>query len=182
MRSFIAIEFDDKTRDFLCNILRLSESQGIKGNYTRPENLHLTLKFLGEINGFTFKHIAEIIKAVADNNNSFVLSLDSIGKFNKGSRMIVWAGLKKSDGLLKLYHELQTELERIIPGIDNRVYSPHITLVREARPFKEVLNFIENYKEPSHQFSVEGISLMESTRIDGKLTYLRRDFAPLKKV
>ncbi|NLM73602.1 MAG: RNA 2',3'-cyclic phosphodiesterase [Clostridiaceae bacterium] len=181
MRSFIAIELDNNTREFLCNIQRDLESHGIHGNYSRPENLHLTLKFLGEINEFTFKKIAEIIKKVADNNKSFILSLNSVGKFNKGNRSIVWAGLERNEFLFKIYQELQSELERILPDIEKKAYSPHITLIREARPYKEVSDFIDKYKVPGHKFPAEGISLMESTRIEGKLTYIRRDFAPFKK-
>ena len=91
--------------------------------------------------------------------------------------MIIWSGLDYSENLLKVYNELQTELENILPNIEKREYSPHITLVREAGYSEDTLDFLSSIRL-DHQFRASGISLMESTRIDGKLTYIRRAFEP----
>ena len=86
---------------------------------------------------------------------------------------------EKSNRLLKVYSELQTELENLLPNIDKREYMPHITLVREVKYSGETVDFISGVAL-DHQFEVAGISLMESTRINGKLTYIRRAFEPFK--
>jgi len=177
MRSFIAVELDNATKNILSDIQSKLKKQAIGGNYSHPENLHLTLKFLGEINMQVFCEVSRIIKKVAHSNKSFVLKLNGLGIFNRGRKMIIWSGLDYSENLLKVYNELQTELENILPNIEKREYSPHITLVREAGYSEDTLDFLSSIRL-DHQFRASGISLMESTRIDGKLTYIRRAFEP----
>lgn len=179
MRSFIAIELDDYTKNLLNGVQLKLKQHGIKGNYSRPENFHLTLKFLGDIDLPVFNEVVHIIKKVAFSNQCFVLKLSGLGIFNRGSKMIIWSGLEKSNRLLKVYSELQTELENLLPNIDKREYMPHITLVREVKYSGETVDFISGVAL-DHQFEVAGISLMESTRINGKLTYIRRAFEPFK--
>jgi 2'-5' RNA ligase len=176
MRCFIAIEFDDKTRNILAAVQKQLKDQGIKGNYTRIDNLHLTLKFLGEIDMPTYSDICDLIKKVSLNHKKFVLELDRLGKFDKGSKKIVWAGLSDNKNLLRLYKELESEIEGIMPIRKEKYYIPHITLIREANLLSnDVLN-IEFPENLGHTFTASGISLMESTRVDGRLTYIRRAF------
>ncbi|NMA65815.1 MAG: RNA 2',3'-cyclic phosphodiesterase [Clostridiaceae bacterium] len=175
MRSFIAIELDSDTKKFLSDIQHKLRLKGIKGNYSRPENFHITLKFLGDIDLSVFNKVCEIIKKVAISNKSFVLKLNRLGIFNRGKKMIIWSGLKKSNNLLKVYEDLQKELEHILPDIERRCFTPHITLLREANYTAETKDFISDLVL-DYQFYAAGISLMESTRIDGKLTYIRRAY------
>lgn len=180
MRSFIAIEFDDETRKFLLNIQDKFRKAGINGNYSRPENLHLTIRFLGEVDDDLLKSIKTAIKNVASRHSVFSLSIDSAGKFDKGSKSIVWAGLTGSRELFDLYSDMDKELRIIMSGLTKEKYSPHITLIREAHPREDIIKAIQDLEKTGHKFTVSGISLMESTRIDGRLTYIRRDFAPMK--
>lgn len=180
MRGFIAIELDDAVRQVLCDIQNKFRNEGIKGNYSFAENLHLTVKFLGELDEVQYQGICELLKKIASNQKSFVLTLDSIGNFNKENRSIIWAGLKRSEYLLKIYHDVENELERIMPGKREKSYSPHITLVREAalpRGFIDSLGLHGSLMQP---LPVSGLSLMESTRVNGRLTYVRRAFEPFK--
>ncbi|NLL68322.1 MAG: RNA 2',3'-cyclic phosphodiesterase [Clostridiaceae bacterium] len=180
MRCFIAIELDNKTRNILTDVQKDLVEQGMKGKLTHGENLHLTLKFLGEIDESIYNEICKVIKKVAIRHQVFVLSLDNIGKFDKGNKKIVWAGLSENKNLLSLFRDIESELEGIMPIKKENYYIPHITLAREATlPHKEK---IDTHEKLGHSFDVLGISLMESTRINGKLTYIRRvyeDFAAI---
>ncbi|MGI6621790.1 MAG: RNA 2',3'-cyclic phosphodiesterase [Clostridiaceae bacterium] len=173
MRCFIAIELDSETRTLLTNIQKRLSAAGVKGNFARPENLHLTLKFLGEIDSTVFQKVNTIIKNITTRQQSFVLTVDRIGKFDKGSRKIIWAGLSGSKELEHLFSDINTEVIKILPTEKEKRYTPHITLIREAILPDNALNSNE---ELNHSFRVSGISLMESTRRDGKLTYLRRAY------
>ncbi|HHW23315.1 MAG TPA: RNA 2',3'-cyclic phosphodiesterase [Clostridiaceae bacterium] len=172
MRCFIAIELDNETRSLLSEIQKKLADSGIKGNFTRTENLHLTIKFLGEIDSAGFISVKNILKKVSSEQKSFVLTLDKIGKFDRGNKKIIWAGLYRSRELEDLYYAVNAEVMKILPNGDEKRYTPHITLAREATLPADTLN----YDEIRHSFRVSGISLMESTRQDGKLVYLRKAY------
>lgn len=176
MRCFIAIELDDQTRNILANIQEKLKGKDIKGKYTRIDNLHLTLKFLGEIDRSVYFDIRNLIKKVSVNRKLFVLELDRLGKFDKGSKKIVWAGLLDNKNLINLFRDIESELEEIMLLKKDNYYIPHITLIREATLIWNDISNIEIQEKLGHPFKASGISLMESTRVDGKLTYVRRAF------
>ncbi len=178
MRTFFAIELDNSTRRLLQGIQDKLREEGVTGNYSFTENLHLTVKFLGEVNTQQLTQARELLQKVAEKQKPFVLSLHSLGKFSKGNKLILWAGLKKENLLFSLNREVEQGLKAFLPGIEEKGYSPHITLVREAvstRPF-EKLNVLKD--ERGYSFCAQGLSLMESTRVEGRLAYIRQAFVP----
>lgn len=198
MRCFFAIEFDDETRNLLAGIQDALRSSGVRGNYTRMSNLHLTLKFLGEITPDMLTGLEQVSKKVASRHEPFVLELGELGKFSKGKRPIVWCGLKASRQLMELQRDLATELASEFRQFsDNEKYIPHITLVREVAVEGSSLNgsgsdfsetagdmlgeILNKAQRPDHKITVSGISLMESVRVDGKLVYIRKLYAALRK-
>lgn len=178
MRGFIAIELDDDTRRLLGNIQEDFRRQGVRGNYSHLDNLHLTVKFLGELDDHLYHGILNLIKKVAPHHKTFVLSVDSIGNFNKGNRSIIWAGLKRNKVLFDVYDEVETILEGIMPGKREKSYSPHITLIRETVVPHAFIESHNQLVKHGHTFTASGLSLMESTRVNGRLTYIRRAFEP----
>ncbi len=176
MRCFIAIELERETRDILSSIQKMLLEGGVRGNYTRAENLHLTLKFLGEIDSSIYEKTQKVIKKIASEHKSFVLTMDIIGTFDRGSKKIVWAGLLKNSKLEYIFKDLDSEICEIMPIAKEKHYTPHITLAREAILPDIPLTSVVAREKLNHSFNVSGISLMESTRRDGKLVYLRRGF------
>jgi 2'-5' RNA ligase len=192
MRCFTAIEFDDGTRAFLAKLQDSLRAAGIKGNYTAEANFHLTLKFLGEVDHRIISRMEPLLARVAANFEPFVLSLDRLGKFDKGRGFIVWCGLVPDKRLNALQRHVQRELEAEFPQFKDRSgFSPHITLIREAAfgsspsswpeagtiPAGERFdNLFASLRKPELQFTAGGLSLMESTRVEGKLRYVRKQF------
>lgn len=174
MRCFIAIELDSETRGILSEAQKVLLDLGVKGNFTRPDNLHLTLKFLGEIDDSVFDRTSKLIKNIAAKYQAFVLTMDKFGKFDRGNRKIIWAGLHKSTELEALYEDIDTGITEIMPIAREKYYTPHITLAREALLTDGALNNSLIIDKLKHSFYASGISLMESTRENGKLVYLRR--------
>jgi 2'-5' RNA ligase len=128
MRLFVAINFNDGTRSRLLsqrNELR-SKSQG--GNFSLPENLHLTLAFIGEVSP---KKI-DRIKAVLDTVDfaPFDATIERLGTFSRGT--LWWAGLREDRSLMDLQREIEHKLALCGFEMDGRKYSPHITLGREV--------------------------------------------------
>jgi len=174
MRLFYAVEFDEKTRDALMSWQSILKSNAVKANFTFRENLHLTLRFMGEMTDEDFHALKRIQDLVAERHDAFDLEIAGIGSFGRGSKSIVWAGLKRNDKLLQLQQDLEKEITAGGFTPENRPYKPHITLAREYVPNGDLNRIIKEIGTVRHKFEVKSISLMESTRINGKLTYLCR--------
>jgi 2'-5' RNA ligase len=163
VRLFIAINFNDETRAKLLALRDELKSKSQRGNFSLPENLHLTLAFLGECDGKQTVTIKDILKAVEF--DPFVAKIERIGRFKRDSGNIWWAGLSESNPLLILQKDLTNKLNAEGVKLDTRKYSPHITLGREvatsATPWT-----IEPFLE-----TVIKIDLMKSERVNGKLIY-----------
>jgi 2'-5' RNA ligase len=163
MRLFTAINFDKETKEYLAGAAKLLQSAGVDGNYTRPENFHLTLIFLGEQPPARISAIRRAMEAAAANVTPFDLMAEGMGTFRSG---IVWAGIKPCPPLLLLWKDLSDGL--MSEGFQFRAesYRPHLTLCREARITEKLPDI-----EISKRIDVPKISLMKSEYIGGRLIY-----------
>lgn len=133
---------------------------GVRGNYTQPENLHLTLAFIGET-----ERVTEIKAAVdAVKFEPFVIRTGKLGCFNGRSR-VLWLGIEGEDKVKTIAQQLRRNLDKC--GIDyaKGKFSPHITLVRQ--PSEMPLDV----EVESESMTVSEISVMNSERINGRLVY-----------
>lgn len=184
MRCFIAIEFDEMTKDLLAKLQDSLAKSGIKGNYTHRDNFHLTLKFLGEINQTTVNKIKSVLGKVTTNREAFVLDFAGLGKFSKGAKSIIWCGLEPNSHLNGLQRGLEMAIEALLPQqFEQGGFSPHITLVREASFMNSEIDGAFALKELmagkgklEHHLPIDGLSLMESARVDGKLRYVQQEY------
>ena len=163
MRLFVAINFNNDTRSrllVLCDELR---GKSERGNFSTPENLHLTLAFLGECNDKQIAAAKSVLDAVRF--EPFDAAVDCVGLFKRDGGDIWWAGLHECKPLSALQRDLSDKLAAVGFSLDRRRFSAHITLGREvatdATPWK-----IEPFGE-----MVTSIELMKSERVGGKLTY-----------
>ena len=163
MRLFIAINLNGETKDRLLALRDEIYSKSSEGNFCMPDNLHLTLVFLGECD---VKQTA-CVKSILDATDfkPFDLVVERVGRFKRNGGDIWWAGVRENKILTDLQRNLTEGLCARGFTLDKRAYSPHITLGREvlteAGPRQ-----IEPFGE-----GVNKIDLMKSERIAGKLTY-----------
>ena len=167
MRLFIAINFDETTKNRLCDIIGGLREQSLSGNFTRLENLHVTLHFLGETNR------VNDIKAAMDavTVEPFDITMQGFGGFNQRGSMLYWVGIGRSDALRQCHRQLYDALSESGFELDSRPFKPHLTIGREVEtvPGFDRCSFAEGIK-PFCQH-VGRISLMKSERIRGVLTY-----------
>lgn len=133
---------------------------GVRGNYTQPENLHLTLAFIGET-----ERVEEIKAAVdAVKFEPFVIRTGKMGCFNGRSR-VVWLGIEGEDRVKAIAQQLRRNLDQ--RGIDyaKGKFSPHITLVRQPSEMPLDIDV------ESESMTVSNIYVMKSERINGRLVY-----------
>ncbi len=166
MRLFIAINFDEQVKK---NIICVQERLKKLGrcSTSRPENLHLTLVFLGEI----AKENVEAVKCVMDQITVPVLHLtfDRVDCFNRHDGGIWWLGSRHDKALFMLQKELADRLRDEGFHLDNRRYNPHITLARRSDFYEKA----DKNKLLGRPFAAiaDTVSLMLSEQIKGKLTY-----------
>lgn len=132
-RLFIAIRIPtDDTFLTACQMLHKSSSKLDKTNWIKPENMHITLKFLGETNETKISLIEKKIEKVTQATTPFSLTLDRIGAF--GSRYqprVIWLGSSANHvSMEKLHHELEDEMKSIGFKPDFGNYVTHLTLAR----------------------------------------------------
>lgn len=169
MRLFIAINFNEETKNSLHAQIKRLKAYTVQGNFTHSENLHLTLIFLGEVVPDKVGRIKQAMdKVVAE---PFVLTMGGLGRFQRGGGDIYWLGIERSETLLSIHNQLRKELVREGFMIEKREYKPHLTLGREI-----ILNQEFNQAEfcksiLAMKTEIGKISLMKSERIKGKLTY-----------
>ena len=173
MRLFYAITLSDAIKTALATTAQQLQTQLSSGRWTRRENYHLTLVFLGEMTPVQ----TTAAKAVLHSQlfTPFALSFTGLGRFRKGNRDIWWMGIEQSDDLLRLYHSLFTAVTQTGFKLEHRTYRPHLTLAREVAtptgfPFEPDTSNLHGLTMP-----VKTISLMESVRVDGCLVYREVD-------
>jgi 2'-5' RNA ligase len=163
MRLFIAININENTRNSLLALRDELSSRSRRGSYSLPENLHLTLAFLGEC--YTKQTAAAEASLDAVKFEPFEMLIDHVGRFGGQSNAIWWAGVNANDPLLNLYRDLSGNLAAAGFTIDDRSFSPHITLGRRVMTRTDPWQ-VEPFGETVHK-----IDLMKSERLGGKLTY-----------
>ena len=163
MRLFVAVNFNDTTRGQLTTLIDGLRPHSSRGRFTIPDNLHLTLAFLGECDA---KQASAIKTAMGKIDfEAFPIKIERVGRFKRNGGDIWWAGVQDSKALSSLYEDLKDKLLHVGFALDERKYSPHITLGREIET--DVLPWrLAPFGE-----TVESIELMKSERINGKLTY-----------
>lgn len=156
MRLFVAISFTKEIKEKLVELQNKLKSEGVKGNYSYPENIHITLAFIGETD-----RVTEARKCVAAAGGSpFDISVSGTGYFGS----IFWAGIEKNPNLENLAYDIRNALISKGFKIDDKPFKPHITLIREAS--KKARADISRC-----EMKVDEIKLMKSERINGRLTY-----------
>jgi RNA 2',3'-cyclic 3'-phosphodiesterase len=139
MRVFIAIDIDDKIRKAIADLQKqIASKVSVKSGdlkWVEPNNIHLTLKFLGEISEEQLEEVKEITNTVAQAHQKFNLDIESVGSFGGRSAKIVWVGAGGgTDALLALQKDLDDLLEQAGFPKEDREFSAHLTLCRVNHP------------------------------------------------
>jgi 2'-5' RNA ligase len=143
--------------------LLLAAMGGISGaRWQSDDQLHLTLRFIGEVD----RHRAEDIHAAlgAIHHPAFTLALNGLGYFDKpGFPDAVWAGVSPHEQVKALHRKVNAALLRAGVPPDERAFMPHITLARLNRSAGPISNFLEAAGGlASPAFTIDSFALYES--------------------
>lgn len=171
MRTFIAIELPQEIRNSLASLQEQLRSSGADVKWVAPVNIHLTLKFLGEIDEKKLDEVSKIIDDIAKNKTTFAIRITSLGAFPKiNYPRVIWVGIDKGDMETK---EIANDLEEAIAKIgipkEDRPFSSHITIGRLRSPqnrerlVKELNKLVDDFGKQNLEFSVTKITFFKST-------------------
>ncbi|MCL2677477.1 MAG: RNA 2',3'-cyclic phosphodiesterase [Clostridiales bacterium] len=171
MRLFIAINFDEETKERLWALCQKLRPHMESVRFTHRQNLHLTVIFLGEV-AETRLSAAKLALAKLE-AAPFSLRFGGLGAFSRPDGDILWLGLEEDgEGVLaKIYNFLYYQLTSGGFAVEKREYTPHLTLAREVFWHKNFIKSSFASSLPSFEVKVGRVSLMKSGRIAGLLTY-----------
>ena len=190
-RIFIAVRLPDEVIGKITRISQFFQSQlpeeALK--WVETENLHLTLRFLGEIPETTIEQVQQVLAQVATAQKSFELSVEGLGMYpNPKQPRTIWLGVQGVKPLIALHAELEKALGRIGIEKESRPFDPHLTLARvRDRTSREMAHHIGEtlaaFKVDSlGVFRVNEIHLIESQLTPQGPIYTTRFTAPLGEV
>ena len=135
---FCAVELPDEVRERLReHIQRLRESvPDASASWTRVENIHLTLKFFGNVAVDRIPAISEVASRAVDEFSPVQIGIGATGVFPKPSRpQVLWIGVSDPSGrLVGLQRRLEDECAKERFEKEDRAYRPHLTIARIRRP------------------------------------------------
>jgi 2'-5' RNA ligase len=133
LRSFIAIELPGDLQIEISQIIGRLQNKAGKScvRWVSVENIHLTLKFLGDITSSAIADIQELIKSEATNQLTFNVEIGGSGAFPNIKRpRIIWLGVNSPPELASLQSGIVIALSKLGYPIEERPFSPHLTLGR----------------------------------------------------
>ena len=167
IRAFIALELPDQARLDIAAVQNDLTSAGLKLRWVKPQNIHLTLKFLGDVDRAKITDICDSITSVACQHQSFNLQPKGLGCFPgvKNPR-VIWTGVS---GTLDALKTLQADVEKtLIPHgfkAERRPFRGHLTIARvksRLNPGK-LAQALRNYSDfRSDIFAVKQVTLYQS--------------------
>jgi 2'-5' RNA ligase len=138
-RLFVALDLPPELRAELAAL-----AGGIPGaRWVPPENYHLTLRFIGEVENWQAQEVDDALAAIR--GHAFDLSLAGLGTFEKAGRIhALWVGAERNEALARLQHKVETALQRTGLPAERKRFCPHVTLARTERaPPEKVVAFVQ---------------------------------------
>ncbi len=146
MRLFVALELDDKAKALLADYQQRLSSLDPLVRWVRPEQIHLTLKFLGEVPDTQVPEIAKAMDVLAD-AAPFEFEIEGVGTFGgPSSPRVIWVGVRgPSSPVMSLQRACQDCLGLLGFAPEGRAFQPHLTLgrVKDFRVGRQITEAVE---------------------------------------
>lgn len=164
MRCFIAIDLPEEVKRELTKIQKQLESVNLKAKFVKPEQIHITLKFLGEISDNQINKIKEILKQIKF--EPFKVRLNNLGVFPIQQFIrVIWVDILPKEKLM----ELQQKIESVLDGQgikkDERNFETHLTLARVkfVKDKEALISRLNEIKIKPLEFEIRDFVLKKST-------------------
>lgn len=189
LRAFFAVEIPLEIRQAVCNATSdLQKRIGFLVRWVPLENMHLTLKFLGDISPSNLDMLTQMLHAETDLSNCFDIRLTGLGSFPNLKRpRVIYIGIQAPVALETLQRGIESASRRLGYGSEERGFSPHLTIGRvkqnvTATEQQTIRRALEEVKIDSLGTArVDSVHLYKSDLKPTGSVYTRLYSAPLKK-
>jgi len=171
MRTFIAIELPHEIKDSLARLQAQLKTAGADVKWVESKNIHLTLKFLGEVDEKKLLKLQQVLEEIVRSKTCFTIRLAALGAFPRmSSPRVIWVGIDKGE---KETQEIAKDLEDALwkLGIpkEDRPFSSHITIGRTRSGLHagdlaaQINNLSTSVSQEPQEYPVKTIMLFKST-------------------
>ncbi|WP_405306661.1 RNA 2',3'-cyclic phosphodiesterase [Methanobrevibacter sp.] len=166
IRAFLAIDLDDDLKPKINKIIREFKKTDARIKYVDLVNLHLTLKFFGDIDTEGLNLLEDAIANVLDEFDSFSIKIKGCGAFPNNNRInVIWVGIDEDSIIRDMHDKLDKEFVRL--GFDkDKKFSTHLTIgrMKSAKNKNKVKSTIEEFSDVEiGDMEVTKVSLKKST-------------------
>ena len=166
IRTFIAVELTDSVREQIARLEQPLRKEGTKVKWVKPENLHLTLKFLGNVQAVRIDDVVEATQEAVQGIEPFILSFSGLGLFpNLKRARVIWIGIEqRADSLGRIQRELEERLFQRGFAREERGFSPHLTIgrVKSQRGIGGLVSKLDKTEFESEKIRVDQVVVMRS--------------------
>jgi 2'-5' RNA ligase len=168
MRSFIALKIDPEVKKNLTKMILQFEKVSSRVKWVQPSAMHLTLKFLGDIDRVKAEKLMNILDKISAKYSPFDLSCSGIGTFPIKSRnpKVIWAGITNNSFIKGIYEDIEAEAQKIGFPKEKRSFHAHLTLgrVKKRAETQKLVPELERTKNKDFgKTKVNELILFEST-------------------
>ncbi len=176
IRAFIGIDFEDEVNKKIYEIQQRLSIYTRSGKWKEIDNLHLTLKFLDEINMNQKIKIDEVIEKIISMESPLELTISGLGYFKgKGCIPVLWLGFNENNQkLYSIQEEICSKLTQIGFAPDKRKYVPHITIGQNIIFNCDFMKICDEIGEIKIETNANNIFLFESEQVDNKRVYSKK--------
>jgi 2'-5' RNA ligase len=167
IRTFIAIEIPDGIKAAMAEVQGALRKTGADVGWTRPEGVHLTLKFLGPVEAQLIPKLSAAVEAITKGEAPLTVDVKGTGVFpNARAPRVVWLGLGGDiDALAELARKVDAACEGLGFKPEGRPFKPHLTLgrIKSTKGSKALMDALKSFENVElGGFKAESISIMKS--------------------
>jgi len=165
LRTFIAIALPEATQAKAEKLLSDLRRVDAAVRWVPARNLHLTLKFLGDVEEARLRDLFLGIQRATEGIEPFQITLEGLGAFPNTRRpRVLWIGLEIPEAMQKLYEHVEEELFRLEFPREQRKFSPHLTIgrVKAQRGMEALMSVVERMDFGPERVTVDHIAAMKS--------------------
>jgi RNA 2',3'-cyclic 3'-phosphodiesterase len=165
MRAFVALELPGLLKDRLLEISELLYTDDARVNWVKQKNMHLTLKFLGDINSRQADSVSDTLMDIGKRWGKQKLVFGKLGAFPSRNRpKVIWVGIDNIDELSEIHGLIDDSTYNVGIERDNRGFSPHLTLgrVKDLNRDSELVSKLKSVNVETVEYEIDRLTLFKS--------------------
>ena len=167
IRTFIAIEIPSRIRERIAQLQERLLAVDCQASWVKPANIHLTLKFLGDISRVRMSDVISGVERAGAAGAPFELEIEGCGCFpSPRNPRVFWIGLHEDEtnSLAKLYAAIESEMARSGFTRDKKPFSPHLTIarLRSPRNARVLAEQLQSIGFEAERFTTRDVIVMKS--------------------